>query len=166
MGPILFFLKKLLLCDVSHIELFTRKILNVLVEWICPDEIIPDSGFIWTVWYIYIYIYIYRHPQTDDFVVSQLFSVARHIGHFKLGLTNAQPYVRLCILALSYQLSYASSGIIRHYVVDFVCFTFCLTGYQSAQFLRNVLDYTSGSCKFLRQSVQAPGIYIYIYIYR
>ena len=27
---------------------------------------------------------IYCHPQTDCFVVSQLFSVARHVGHFKL----------------------------------------------------------------------------------
>ena len=25
--------------------------------------------------YIYIYIYIYSHPQTDCFIVSQLFSV-------------------------------------------------------------------------------------------
>ena len=30
--------------------------------------------------YIYIYIYIYCHPQTDCFIVSQLFSVARHVG--------------------------------------------------------------------------------------
>ena len=32
--------------------------------------------------YYYIYIYIYCHPQTDCFIVSLLFSVARH---FKLG---------------------------------------------------------------------------------
>ena len=36
--------------------------------------------------YIYIYIYIYCHPQTDCFVISQLFSVARHTRCFKLGL--------------------------------------------------------------------------------
>ena len=29
---------------------------------------------------IYIYIYIYCHPQTDCFIVSHLFSVARHIA--------------------------------------------------------------------------------------
>ena len=34
---------------------------------------------------IYIYIYIYCHPQSDSFVVSQLFSVARHAGRLKLG---------------------------------------------------------------------------------
>ena len=32
---------------------------------------------------LYIYIYIYCHPQTDCFVVSQLFSVARLIKCFK-----------------------------------------------------------------------------------
>ena len=31
--------------------------------------------------YIYIYIYIYCNPQTDCFIVSQLFSVAKgHLG--------------------------------------------------------------------------------------
>ena len=30
--------------------------------------------------YIYIYIYIYCHPQTDCFVLSELFSVARHVS--------------------------------------------------------------------------------------
>ena len=29
---------------------------------------------------------IYRHPQTDCFVVSQHFSVARHVGRFKLEI--------------------------------------------------------------------------------
>ena len=29
--------------------------------------------------------YIYSHPQTDCFVVLQLFSVARHMGCLKLG---------------------------------------------------------------------------------
>ena len=35
---------------------------------------------------LYIYIYIYCHPQTDCFVVSQLFSVARHVGRLKPAL--------------------------------------------------------------------------------
>ena len=45
---------------------------------------------------IYIYIDLHR----DCFVESQLFSVARHIGHFKLGSKPAQLYVRLSILAI------------------------------------------------------------------
>ena len=35
---------------------------------------------------LYIYIYIYCHPQTDCFVLSELFSVARPAGHSKPGL--------------------------------------------------------------------------------
>ena len=65
--------------------------LNCLPDYIC----------------IYIYIYIYSHPQTDSFVVSQLFSVARHVGCLKLGLKPAELYVRLSFIPLS-------SGIIRH----------------------------------------------------
>ena len=38
----------------------------------------------------YIYIYTYCHPQTDCFVVSQLFSVARHVGRLKLGSKPTQ----------------------------------------------------------------------------
>ena len=34
---------------------------------------------------IYIYIYIHGYPQTDCFVISQLFSLARHTGLLKLG---------------------------------------------------------------------------------
>ena len=42
---------------------------------------------------IYIYIYIYCHPQTDCFVLSELFSVARHVGRLKLGSKPIQLYV-------------------------------------------------------------------------
>ena len=56
---------------------------------------------------VYIYIYIYRereresHPLTDCFIVSQLFSVARHTGCFKLESKSAYLYTRLDILPLS-----------------------------------------------------------------
>ena len=63
---------------------------------------------------------------TDCFAVSQLFSVARHVGRFKLGSKPAQIYVRLCILLISQQMTYGSSGIIRHYVVAFICLQFGL----------------------------------------
>ena len=78
MWPILFFLKKLLLCGVSHIEFLTRKILNVLVEWICPDGIIPDSVYLdWIMQYIYIYIYIYiiyAHTNGMVYTITILFN--------------------------------------------------------------------------------------------
>ena len=103
--------------------------------------------------------YIYCHPQIDCFVISQLFSVARHVGRLKLGLKPAQFYIRLSIRPLSQLANHVSSGIIRHYVVAFVLFY--LAGYQSAQFVRRALHYVSSSCKFLCQSAQLPwGVYI------
>ena len=57
---------------------------------------------------IYIYIYIYCHPQTDCLVITQLFSVARHVGRLKLGSKPAQLYVRLCIRPLSQQAYHVS----------------------------------------------------------
>ena len=76
--------------------------------------------------YIYIYIYIYCQPQTDCFIVSQLTSVVRHVGRFKLELKPTQLYVRFSIIPLSHQSTYVSSGIIRQYVVAFVCLHFAL----------------------------------------
>ena len=39
--------------------------------------------------------FIYCHPQTDCFVLSELFSVARHAGRSKPGSKPVQLYVRL-----------------------------------------------------------------------
>ena len=75
---------------------------------------------------VYIYIYIYIYVSTDCFIVSQLFSVARHVGRFKLGLKPAQLYVRPSIIPLGHQSKYVRSGIIRHYVVAFVGLHFAL----------------------------------------
>ena len=111
-------------------------------------------------------IYIYCHPQTDCFCVSQLFSGAIRVGRLKLGSKPAQLNVRLSIILLSQQAKHGSSGIIRHCVVAFVCLHFCLTGYQSAQFVRRALHYASGSRKFLRQSAQPPWASVYIAIHR
>ena len=70
--------------------------------------------------YIYIYIYIYCHPQTDCFVVSQFFSVARHVGRYKLGSKPTRIYIR--------QAYHVGQGIIRYYVATtaaaFVCLHF------------------------------------------
>ena len=52
--------------------------------------------------FFFIYIYIYSHPQTDCFVLSELFSVARHAGRSKLGSKPVQLYVRLCFRPLGY----------------------------------------------------------------
>ena len=50
----------------------------------------------------------------DCFVVSQLFSVARHVGRVKLGSKPAQLYFKLSIIPLSQQANHVISGIIRH----------------------------------------------------
>ena len=94
---------------------------------------------------IYISIYLNSHSQTDCFVLSQFFNVARHAGCFKLGSKPAQLYVRLSILPLSHRMTYVSSGIITHYIYAFVLFTFCVTGYRSTQFVRRDLHYAGGS---------------------
>ena len=57
---------------------------------------------------IYIYIYIYYHPQTNCFVLSELFSVARHVVSLKLGSKPAQLYIRLNIRPLGQQVYHIS----------------------------------------------------------
>ena len=51
-------------------------------------------------------IYIYSHPQTDCFVLSELFSVARHAGRLKPGSKPVQPYVRLSFKPVGHQADY------------------------------------------------------------
>ena len=75
---------------------------------------------------LYIYIYIYCHPQTNCFIVSQLFSVARLAGCFKLGSKPPQLYIRFSILLFRHQVTYVSLGVITHYVLAFVCSHFAL----------------------------------------
>ena len=105
-----------------------------------------------------ISIYIAIHLQT----VSKLFSVAKHIGRLKLESKPTQIYDRLSIIPLSQQANHVPSGFIRHYIVAFVCLYFCLTGYQSAQFIRRALYFASGSRTFIRQSAQHPWESVYI----
>ena len=103
---------------------------------------------------IYIYIYIYILSYTGCSVVSEQFSVARHVGRLKRNQSN---FVRLSTILLSQQVTHVSSGIIRHFLVAFVCLYVCLTGYQCLQFIRRALHYAS--------SPVGERIYIYIYIY-
>ena len=53
--------------------------------------------------YIYIYIYIYIVIHRDYFVLSELFSVARHVGHSKSGSKPVRLYVRLSLRPLGQQ---------------------------------------------------------------
>ena len=60
--------------------------------------------------YIYVcvsvYIYIYSQPQTDCFLLLELFSVARHAGPLKPGSKPVQLYVRLCFRPLVHQVDH------------------------------------------------------------
>ena len=68
--------------------------------------------------YIYIYIYIYCHRQTDCFVLSELFSVARLVGRSKLGSKPIQLYVRLSLRPLGQQAYHVwLREFLRYYVV-------------------------------------------------
>ena len=77
---------------------------------------------------LYIYIYIYCHPQTDCFVVSQLFSVARHARFSKLGSKHGWLIYQPKILPHSYKETSISEGILNSYVsllfVLFFLFTY------------------------------------------
>ena len=79
-------------------------------EFICVIAMCCFVALVTKRWYIYIYIYILIdcHPQTDCFVASQLFSVARHVGRLKLGSKPAQLQVRLSIRPLCQQANHVS----------------------------------------------------------
>ena len=47
-------------------------------------DIKSGSSIVWS-FALWVYIYIYYHPQTDCFVLSELFRVARHVGRSKPG---------------------------------------------------------------------------------
>ena len=53
---------------------------------------------------------MYSHPQTDCFVLSELFSVARHAGCSKPGSKPVQLYVRLCFRPLVHQVDHVGLG--------------------------------------------------------
>ena len=61
---------------------------------------------------------IYSHLQTDCFVLSELFSVARHVGRSKLGSKPIQLYIRLSLRPLSQQAYHVwLREFLRYYVV-------------------------------------------------
>ena len=113
-----------------------------------------------------IYIYIYNHPWTDCFIVSHFFSVARHVGRLKLGLQPGQLYVRLSNLPLSQQVNHVSSGIIRQYVVAFVCLHFALPDTKVFNSFEELCIMRCATVRFLHQSLQPPWGWVYIIIHR
>ena len=111
---------------------------------------------------IYIYIYICCYTQTDCFVLSELFSVARHEGRSKSGSKPIQLYVRLSLRPLGQQADYVGKGNFLRYSCSnsssVRLFTFFYpVGYQSAQFFRRALHYASGSRQFFARVLTPIG---------
>ena len=130
-----------------------------------------ETVCLWMTIYIYIYIYIYCHPQTDCFILSELFSVARHAGYSKPGSKPVQLYVRLSFRPLGHQADHVGLGNFWGIYLATAAAAICLhflypIGYQSAQFFRRALHYASGGWQFLRQSAQPPWGSVYIVIHR
>ena len=125
------------------------------------------------------YIYIHCHPQIDCFVVSQLFSVAIHVGRLKLG---SKRYVKRRIRPLSQQANHVGLGIIRYYVATaaaaaFLCLHFipyrileCSIRSKSFGLCERQPKIPSAECSTsMGERISCPsggvGKYIYIYIY-
>ena len=114
------------------------------------------------------WIYIHCHPQIDCFVLSELFSEARHAGRSKPGSKPVQIYVRLIFRPLGHKADHVGSGNFKVFILataaSFVYISYTI-GYQSAQFFQRALHYASGGRQFLRQITQPPWGSVYIYIY-
>ena len=102
------------LAYISSVRILNAVLNTSQVRWTIEiDGEIKKGNFVLLTWlddtyiYIYIYIYIYCYPQTECFVVSQLFSVARHARCFKQGSKPAWLYATW----ISYRVVSVSEGI-------------------------------------------------------
>ena len=91
-------------------------------NYICSITDIEHSLFIITTNSI-INIYIYSHPQTDCFVLSELFSVARHAGRSKPESKPVQLYdrVRVRVNPHGYKRTTLAKGIFRYFIFRKQC---------------------------------------------
>ena len=63
---------------------------------------------------LHLFRHIYCHPQTDCFFLSELFSVARHVGRSKPGSKPIQLYVRLSLKPLGQQAYHVlAKGVVK-----------------------------------------------------
>ena len=107
---------------------------------------------------IYIYIYIYCHPQTDCFALSNLSSMARHVGHSKPGSKPIQIYVRLSLRPLGQQAYHVRlREFLRYYLVTAaaVCLYFhTLSATRVLNSFEELCIMRAAAKKFLHQSAQ------------
>ena len=87
---------------MKHISLIKALLVSWRGPWSlkCVEPKLQHSNsfanlFILKYIHTHTYIYIYSHPQTDCFILSELFSVARPAGRSKPGSKPIQLYDRL-----------------------------------------------------------------------
>ena len=105
-------------------------------------------------------MYIYCPPQTDCFVLSELFSVTRHVGRSKPGSKPIQLYVRLSLTPLGQQAYHVRQ-------TDFLRY---LSSNSSSRLFTFLIPYRLPECSILSKSFALrerrptiPSPYIYIY---
>ena len=134
----------------------------------------------WNDPHIYIYIYIYSHPQTDCFVLSELFSVARHAGRSKPGSKPVQLYVRLSFRPLgrqadhvglwNFKVFYFSHSRLFTFFIPYrlpecsiLTKSFCITLAAAGNSFARVLNPPWGSiyimCVYVRKSSESLSIF-------
>ena len=114
------------------VTFFFLKNFFIVICWRCTERC---NGSYWmticlidwmNMFYTYICIYIVIHIQTVSLYHNSSVWLDT-LGAGSWDWNPSQLYVRLIIILLSQQANHISSGIIRHYVIAFVCLHFCLT---------------------------------------
>ena len=120
-----------------------------------------------------LYIYIYSHPQTDCFILSELFSVARHAGRSKPGSKPVQLYVRLCYRPLGHQADHVGKGNFKVFLFletaaaafVYIFFYTLLATRVLNSFEELCITLAAAGNSFARELNPHGGAYIYIYMY-
>ena len=86
------------------------------------------------------YVYIYCHPQTDCFIVSQLFSVARHAMLALLDTRVLNSFEELCIMRVAAINSFARvlSPCEGAYILSSTDKLYCITTLQCSKACRTL----------------------------
>ena len=138
-------------CIIMQISKVEQQWTCLLFRWVTTYR---QQIYVCVCVYIYIYIYVCVCvcilSSTDCFIGSQLISVARHVGRFKLGLKPGQIYIRLSIILLSHQSTY----------IVCVCMCLCI---RVCVYIYIYIYIYIWVCVYIY--IYNVGVYVYIYIY-
>ena len=119
----------------------------------------------------YLYIYIYSHPQTDCFVLSELFSVARHAGRSEPGSKPVQLYVRLWFRPLIHQADHVGYGNLKVFLfletaaAAFVYIFYTLLATRVLNSFEELRITLAAAGNSFARELNSYGGHVYIYIY-